>query len=140
MAETAAVSPNFYSIVVVGRMNPAIHHPTWYHYLKLLDENERDFALAAPSMVSTPQINQFVAPAFTIICLPERWEIQTVKHEFVDRILLVASKVFQTLDHTPINAYGFNFHAHRNTSVSNTGEVLSEALIGVNLGLELDSG
>src|SRR6202030_1678960 len=105
-------SRELWSIVVIGLMNPAIHHPSWYQSMQLLDKQEVDYAGSASALVPivlAPQIAQFAVQEFKIVCLSNRWEIQTQRPEAVDRILKVASRVFEILDHTPVNAFGFNF-------------------------------
>jgi hypothetical protein len=129
-------SPEFCSIVVVGMMNPAIHHPSWYHSMKLLNDKERDSAVAGP-LVIMQQVSQFVAPDFGIVCVPNRWEIQTQKVASMDRILDVASRVFEILDHTPVSAFGFNFHFHRETAVERIGDRLAATIKRLPLGFQL---
>lgn len=136
MANAPPIPRELYSIVILGRMNPAIHHPTWYQYLQLLDQEECDSALAGPSLISSPPVSQFVAPAFTIVCTLDRWQIQTSRFDFMDRMLATASTVFEVLTHTPIGAFGFNFHAHKDVRVSNAGHILGAALTKLPLGLE----
>lgn len=136
MADVPIPAPEFYSIVVVGKMNPAIHHPTWYKYLGLLDEQECNSALAATIVVVSP-VSQFTAPPFQVVCQPERWEIQTTQSKYMERILVTASKVFEVLTHTPVSAYGFNFHFHKEARTANVGQALGSAVSGLPLGLVL---
>ena len=70
MAEPAEL----YSIVIVGSMNPRIHHPAWYEAVKILSAEE---ASAASLVACTPMASQFQLPGLNIICLQDRWEIQT---------------------------------------------------------------
>ena len=137
MADTPGPQPKeLYSIVVVGKMNPAIHHPVWYQYLGLLDQRERDAAVGGP-LVVMQQVSQFKAPAFTILCTPDRWEIQAFYREFMDRILVIASKVFDVLTHTPVSSYGFNFHVHKEVNVENPGRSLGNVVRRLPFGLNL---
>ena len=135
MPDAPLPSREFCSIVVVGQMNPAIHHPSWYQSMKLLDKQEFDSAVSGP-MLLMPQISQFAAPEFSIVCLPDRWEIQTRRLEAMDRILAAASSVFEILDHTPVSAFGFNFQFHRETSVD-VGHILGSVVERLPLGLKL---
>ena len=123
-------------IVVVGFMNPAIHHPSWYQTIQLIDKQEYDAAVSGPILL-TPQITQFAARDFNIVCTADRWEIQTQRLEAMDRILTVASRIFEVLDHTPVSAYGFNFHFHRDTAVQDVGRLLGSAIEKLPLGLNL---
>jgi hypothetical protein len=129
-------SAEFCSIVVTGMMNPAIHHPSWYQSIKLLDKAEYEAAITA-QMVLMQQASQFVAPEFSVICIPDRWEIQTVRFANMGRLLSVASKVFEVLDHTPVSAYGFNFHFHKDTKVENVGQRLGSVIEKLPLGQKL---
>jgi hypothetical protein len=117
-------------------MNPGIHHPSWYHYVKLLSDKERDAAVAGP-LVIMQQVSQFVAPDFGIVCVPNRWEIQTTKFASMNRILDAAAQVFKILDHTPVSAFGFNFHFHRETHVQKIGDRLAATIKRLPLGLQL---
>ncbi len=128
MADMAQAPRDFYSIVVAGAMNPALHHPGWYKSQNFIDQQEQDFALTAKPLVVTSQFSNFAAPEFTIVCLPDRWEIQTVKSQAMDRILSVACAVFEALQHTPVGAYGFNFLTNREVGVSKAGQTLAEVL------------
>ncbi len=128
MADMAKIPRDFYSIVVAGAMNPALHHPGWYKSQNFIDQQEQDSAVTALPLVTTPQFSNFVAPEFTIVCLPDRWEIQTVKSQAMDRILSVACAVFEALQHTPVGAYGFNFITNREVGVPKPGQSLAEAL------------
>jgi hypothetical protein len=120
----------------MGMMNPAIHHPSWYHSMNLLSEQERDSAVSG-ALVMMPQVSQFVSPDFGIACLPERWEIQTPKFATMDRILATASRVFEILDHTPVKSFGFNFHFHREVSIERVGDRLGAAIKQLPLGLQV---
>lgn len=128
MADMSKIPRDLYSIVVAGSMNPALHHPGWYKSQNFIDQQEQDSAVTAQPLVTTPQFSNFVAPEFTIVCLPDRWEIQTAKSQAMDRILSVACAVFEALKHTPVGAYGFNFITNREVGVPNAGQTLAEAL------------
>jgi hypothetical protein len=127
-------SPEFCSIVILGMMNPAIHHPSWYQSVKLIDEQERDSAVAG-QIVIMQQVSQFSTSDFSIICVPDRWEIQSRKFASMDRILALASRVFEILDHTPVGAFGYNFHFHRETLSRSVGNLLGRAIKELPLGL-----
>src|SRR6516162_1641943 len=128
MADMAKIPRDLYSIVVAGAMNPALHHPGWYKSQNFINQQEQDSAVTAQPLITTPQFSNFVAPEFTITCLPDRWEIQTVRSQAMDRILSVACSVFEALNHTPVGAYGFNFISNREVGVPKAGQTLAEAL------------
>lgn len=128
MAEAADELKDLYTIVVVGTMNPAIHHPLWYEAAHLIDQTERESAMESPGLVNSREISQFAAPGYSILCLPERWEIRTASADLLERLLVLACGVFDALPHTPVKAFGFNFHVNRPTSVGSVGKVLASAL------------
>jgi hypothetical protein len=99
--------PNF-SVVIVGTMNPAIHHPFWYEMIGVLSKDERDEAIQSPQLLLAPMVGQFSWSGWTIVCMPERWEMRTADAAKFDRIVDVASKVFDRLADTPVTAFGIN--------------------------------
>src|ERR1700723_932205 len=85
-----------YSIVVVGNMNPAIHHPGWYKAIGAMSDEEVELALAplpgpsAPTSgaerqgqtvfrqlsgpmrtVVTPALAQFTAGSIRVTCIEQ---------------------------------------------------------------------
>ena len=131
--------PDLNSIVVVGAMNPKIHHPHWYFAQDLLTGAERDAALAA-NLVCTPPLAQFRAPEFAVVCQLERWEIQTTLDEAVGRVEQVADRVFTILSETPVSALGFNLNVHRETTVDSVGSVLAQKAVEIDVGLSSREG
>lgn len=131
--------PDLYSVVVVGAMNPKIHHPHWYFAQGLLTAAERDAALAADLICTSPAA-QFRAPEFTVVCQLEKWEILTSLDEAVGRIEQVAARVFTVLSETPVSAMGFNFNVHRETAVESVASVLARKSVETALGLSLPEG
>jgi len=140
MADGPTTPRELYSIVVVGQMNPAIHHPAWYRSVNLLNDSERDAALAAPGLLSSSQLSQFVAPDFTVNCAPNRWEIQAFRHDSLERILATAAAVFEALSHTPVNAFGFNFNVNKEVNVDGVGTTLGDALARLPIGIDRIDG
>ena len=124
-----------HSIVVVGAMNPRLHHPYWYRFCELLTDAESEAATKAPETLVSQPLSQFVAPGFRIVCQLERWEIITDQPENSDLILRVASTVFEKLDHTPISVFGFNFRFHCLTSRQSPGEHLGRLVKSLPIGL-----
>jgi hypothetical protein len=99
-----------FSIVVIGAMNSAIHHPYWYRDRGLIDDEEMKTALSHEETVFVPEIAQFNTGQIFINCQARRWEVKTSNRGFVKRIVDIAGKVFdEILPHTPIVACGFNF-------------------------------
>lgn len=137
MEETSPVKDSdSYSIVIVGAMNPAIHHPAWYHQIQLLGESESQ----NPSeVIVTPVLAQFAVTDLAISCTTDRWIIKTERSESVEKLLSFTCTVFDVLNQTPISAFGFNFDYHRHTSLATVGVFLAERVATANLGLKDDA-
>jgi len=130
MAET-----NHFSIVIIGDMNPRIHHPSWYKLRNIIDEKDASFAIERNDLVCTPPLSQFVTPNSQINCRQDRWEILTERKENSSLILDITKKTFKRLHETPINAYGFNFIFQRKTSCSDVGKILSDLVHTMQIGI-----
>jgi hypothetical protein len=126
---------DLFSIVVAGAMNPRIHHPAWYSEVKILTPEEARLATAGP-LVCTPVVSQFQFEGYAILCTGERWEIQTPDARKLDRMLDIAGRTFDTLIHTPVSAFGLNFHFARPTGLQNVGKRLAEMINRLPFGRE----
>lgn len=135
MAKNVQGTSEFYSIVIVGAMNPRIHHPWWYKHIGILDDESEKSALESKELIVTPPVAQFPANNWTMVCQQERWEIRALSADTLDLILDAAMRVFRALEHTPINAFGFNFNFHRETRLSDVGQCLAERIVHLNIGL-----
>ena len=129
-----------YSIVVLGGMNPRIHHPSWYRLVGLFDEEEAEQATKTPNTLITPPLAQIQTPKLTIVCQDDRWEIRTTDTAQVDRIKEITVKLFDDfLPHTPLAAAGFNFNYWKPTNARKLGNFLASTLIRSPLGLKPDN-
>lgn len=120
-----------HSIVVVGGMNPAIHHPSWYRYNGLISPDEELTALAneADPMFLLPNMAQFSIAFFTVQCQQNRWEIKTTIDDQFDRIGTFAARLFDVLlPHTPVARFGINLHLQYRLPCENVGSRLVELL------------
>src|SRR5713101_5350541 len=101
-------------------MNPAIHHPAWYHAMSIISESEFKESLRKP-VVASPPIAQFESDGFSVVCLPDRWQVSCDAADG-GHILALAKATFDKLYHTPISAYGVNhdFHAETAKQISST--------------------
>jgi hypothetical protein len=102
------------TVVVLGAMNPAIHHPAWYHIMAIITEPEYKKSLSG-QIIANPTAAQFVSEGFSILCLPDRWQVLSEATD-ATRIVEIAKVTFKTLDHTPVSAYGINHHFHVETT------------------------
>jgi hypothetical protein len=116
------------NVVVLGQMNPAIHHPAWYKFVKVLSDEEEKEALKK-QFVFVPQMAQFKTGSLQFYCDLQRWQVSTTDPAQFERILKIAGLVFdEHLPHTPVNAMGLNFLFHRLTLLSKVGQYLGSQL------------
>jgi hypothetical protein len=97
-------------VVILGEMNPAIHHPAWYKLESIIDETEYRACLSNPVIVNQ-QIAQFTSHGFSVMCLQDRWQA-SCNADDASRILSLTKETFKKLYHTPVSAYGVNHHFH----------------------------
>lgn len=129
-----------YTLVILGGMNPRIHHPSWYRSVGLFDGEEAEEAIRTPNTLITPPLAQIQTPKLTIVCQDDRWEIRTSDPNQVQRIQDITSKLFDDLlPHTPVAAAGFNFTYGRQTESHDVGKHLADVLVKSPLGLKPDS-
>lgn len=131
------LEPNF-SIVVVGAMNPSIHHPFWYEILHALSQAEARDAVGGSNLLVSPMVAQFSWSGWTMVCLPERWEMRTQDPEKFGRVLDLAVLVFERLNDTPVKSFGINVDRVETKSESAT-RALACALHDANLGVSADA-
>ncbi|MEW6741708.1 MAG: hypothetical protein AB1486_03025 [Planctomycetota bacterium] len=103
-----AININQYSIVVLGAMNPAIHHPKWYQAVGMLTDDEAGQAVRSGGLVVIPHVAQFQTAGMLIQCTTDRWQVNTAEAQHRRRMLDLAVNTFDRLAETPISAYGFN--------------------------------
>jgi hypothetical protein len=143
-----ATATDIHSIVIVGAMNSAIHHPVWYRDIGALDDAELASTGASPNKrygpplaqssffvtsggslpICTPAFSQFTANNIRVACIEQSWTISTTERSQFLRIRDMANIVFRNLQHTPVSAFGLNFTHHRKASTSNVGEFLAKAV------------
>lgn len=100
----------YFNIVVLGAMNPRLHHPAWYSLVKLISETEAEEAAKGMLVVSTPY-SVFHFGGIEINCQEARWEIKANDLSLLPRLRKITAAVFdELLLHTPVSRYGFNFH------------------------------
>jgi len=101
-------------------MNPAIHHPAWYHAMSIITQSEFEESLRKPVVV-TSQVAQFVSEGFSLVCLPDRWQVSFDAADG-ERVVAFAKATFDKLYHTPVSAYGVNhdFHVETDKQIPST--------------------
>jgi hypothetical protein len=136
MGEVPKPPSFFFSIVVVGPMNPRLHHPYWYEQIGAITEAERVESLNG-EVVVLPMAGKFDVPSagFGVTCQTDRWDIHTTVESAKNRLVEVASKVFEKLHETPVMAVGLNTHLHRPTTIKSVRMKLAHILAKTGLGL-----
>ncbi len=141
MAEIQTTAADAFSIVIVGAMNPRIHHPQWYRTIGAIDEAELQSTLSGASVLITAMVSQFQFPAaeaaIAINCIPDRWTIQTNTDSTWERIANVAARVFEKLSETPCTIYGFNTQKHVKTEAPNVKDTMATAIAEMQLGFPI---
>lgn len=99
--------PNF-SIVVLGAMNPSIHHPSFYLSIGAISKGAAEKALRSPTVLCTPQAARFDLNDISMICMLDRWQISSSNESDLAEITDIAQRVMKTLYHTPVASFGFN--------------------------------
>jgi hypothetical protein len=132
-----AQSLDQFSIVIIGAMNPSIHHPSWYRLVGILAPPEAE--TAAKAAVCTPFGSQFQVGDLLVKCEPGRWLIQTGNPAALDRMVAIAAATFDHLPETPVGAYGLNFLFVRGTKLADIGKALAKAVNSLALGLWLEA-
>jgi hypothetical protein len=128
---------SLFNIVVLGAMNPRIHHPHWYRQVGLISQQELEEALHAIDTIATPPLSQFRISSFLIQCQEQRWEIQSSSLEHIDRLTELASHVFDDLlKHTPVSRFGFNYMIWKTVECENVSKRLADILPPASLGLD----
>jgi hypothetical protein len=138
MAEEQTIPPaptHDISIVLVGAMNPRIHHPLWYKYQGLITEEEFEQAMRSFMTVS-PQMAQFGFSGIHISCVADRWDIKANDITKRQRMLDLTIEVFdKRLPQTPIGIFAFNNDFVRTTNISDVsaslGKGISERCFGL---------
>jgi hypothetical protein len=120
-----------FSVVLLGSMNPRIHHPKWYQSVGIFSQPEVDDAIQNQPVICTPAFSQFVVGDLVIKCLTDRWDIQTANRQKIDAIREIAERLFDDLlFHTPVNVVALNFDYVREGLRDNATEFISGMLNG----------
>ncbi len=111
-------------------MNPSIHHPSWYSSVGAISSDAAQRATEDNELlICTPQASVFQTKEFRVQCLAYNWKIETIMDEppkeAFDSFLEITHHVFDDcLEHTPVDACGFNFSYHKNSYAQGVGTCL----------------
>jgi hypothetical protein len=118
-----------YSVVILGDMNPRIHHPLWYRTVGLFTERDVTHTIKSQPVVCTPGYAQFAVDEYVITCLQDRWEIRTPVVANAERIRDMAMRIFDDLlGQTPVRDIATNFDYVRSTPGRNATAFLARIL------------
>jgi hypothetical protein len=97
------------AIVLVGTFNPAIFSPAWFAKTEIITQREFD---EATTQIIHSEVAQFDVVRFRVDIQQTRFQINTSIAPFVT-IMDDVRRIFgEKLPHTPVSAFGINFHGH----------------------------
>src|SRR5262249_37769702 len=128
-----------FSIVVLGAMNPPIHHPVWYGDAGILTRAEADEALRLPGFACSGEIAEFTLPDLRMISTRSRWSVTTTRSHTLDRILNMAVLTYEELRDTPVSTLGLHFDYQRDAGIGDVREKLARIAQTIPLGLPSES-
>jgi len=97
------------SIVLIGNLNPAIFHPSWFAAHNLLRSEEAD---AANINIIHPDVASFKTEWLEVNIVKERFQIATVQESYYEALRDIAVGILGLLSHTPIRVMGINRDFH----------------------------
>lgn len=130
MGEAQKESQGF-SIVILGAMNPRIHHPLWYRHHGLITEQEMLESLSPNSqLICLPQIAQFKAAGMQFSCATERWDVRVAEENLRDRMADITATIFdKLLPETPVQVFGFNNEFHLDPGCGEVKRAIMERVV-----------
>lgn len=121
------------AIVVVGKLNPSIFHPSWFLRTKLFSETEIGETLEGFKGVVHRDMTQFQIDWCNFIIQPNRMIVSTKMDAYFIRLRDLLMATFRELIHTPVVAIGINpegeFKAPSSESFDNFGNKLASKSI-----------
>lgn len=98
------------SIVVVGKFNPSIFHPSWLASEGLIRKTEAETAEIA---AVHPEVSDFIIGKWCRIYVDRnRFSAQTKQEANFEVLRDLVYGILNTLKHTPVTAIGINYEAH----------------------------
>ncbi|MCW7483229.1 hypothetical protein [Leptospira kanakyensis] len=122
------IKKEHFSIVIIGNMNPMIHHPSWYNYREIITNEDLELSLKNGS-ICTPDLSSLNFKNFNINCQINRWDINCSNLNFLNDIINVTAKTFKLLFETPISALGINLNSHILLDQKNIDSVILQSFI-----------
>lgn len=97
------------SVVLVGRLNPAIFQPSWFLANGLLPKEEAE---KAEVRIISPQVTELGTDWFRLLVLPERFSAITLDTARQPALRDLVVETFKLLEHTPLQSMGINRAQH----------------------------
>jgi hypothetical protein len=97
------------SLVLLGAFNPAIFHPAWFAWQKLIRPAEAESATVD---VVHSSLTRVAFGPFRVEALPQRVTFAAEDPSQCELLRDLLIGTFRLLPHTPVRAYGINVHAH----------------------------
>lgn len=114
--QAAMPVPENYSIVIIGSMNPMLHHPSFYRRVGIITAAEETASLEG-NLTCTRQVTQLDIKGVRVMCLPDRYQVATPDAARSDQVVDVASRAMDALPHTPVAVFGINIDRVRHTAL-----------------------
>jgi hypothetical protein len=97
------------SIVLIGNLNPAIFHPSWFAAHNLIRAEEAD---AANLNIVHPDVASFKTEWLEVNIVRDRLQISTAQESHYEALRDIAVGILGLLSHTPIRVMGINRDFH----------------------------
>lgn len=97
------------SIVLVGSLNPAIFHPSWFAHQKLIQQDEAE---RADIKIVTPDVCVFSIGWLAMEVTLDRFVVRTTQIQNLEPLRDLVRGTFGLLRHTPVRQMGINRIAH----------------------------
>lgn len=114
------------SIVLIGNLNPAIFHPSWFAAHNLLRAEETDAAIIN---IVHPDVASFKIEWLEVNIVRERFQISTVQESYYEALRDIAVGILGLLSHTPIRLMGINRDFHFDLVSEDLWNVLGHRLV-----------
>jgi hypothetical protein len=93
------------AVVVLGKFNPAIFHPSWFKANDLMRESEIE---GADLKVVTNDLTIFKCGWLTVNVEQQRLQYLTTFESAFKSLMDISSSTFKILHHTPVQTFGIN--------------------------------
>jgi len=97
------------SIVLLGKFNPAIFHPSWFAAQELIRQQEAD---ATEIVLVHPEASILNTDWLQVHVVRNRFQAGTAQESYFEPLRDLVVGVFSLLSHTPVSAMGINRDFH----------------------------